>query len=245
LSAVLRRSLLLAVFAALLGAAPAHASASARVVVLHCTRGLEATDRSVTFEGRIAAIPRAQKMQMRFALQARTPDSAWAKVPADGFGSWITAPRGLGLFLYDKTVDQLLAPASYRAVVDFRWRNAAGHVIRRAQVTSRSCRQPDPRPDLTASSLAVEPAAVPGRRRYTATLVNAGRGPAGPFEVDFTREGAMLGSLQIGGLAAGQQRTVAVPAVACTPGEQIAVVVDATHEVDESDETDNVLSVVC
>jgi hypothetical protein len=166
-------------------------------------------------------------------------------VPADGFGSWITAPHGLGLFLYDKTVDALLAPASYRAVVDFRWRNAAGHVIRRARVTSRSCRQPDPRPDLTAGTLVVQPAAEPGKRRYTATLVNAGRGPAGPFEVDFTREGALLGSRLISGLEAGGQRTVAVPGVACTPGEQIAVVVDATHEVDESDETDNVLSVVC
>jgi hypothetical protein len=242
---MLHRSLLLAVAAVLAAAAPAHASASARVVVLHCTKGLDATDRSVTFEGRIAAVPRAQKMQMRFTLQARTPDAAWAKVPADGFGSWITAPHGLGLFLYDKTVQELLAPASYRAVVDFRWRNAAGRVIRRARVTSRSCHQPDPRPDLTASALAVRPAAEPGKRRYTATLVNAGRGPAGPFEVDFTREGALLGSLQISGLAAGHQRTVAVPAVACTPGEQIAVVLDATHEVDESDETDNVLSVVC
>ena len=242
---MLRRSLLLAVATVLLAAAPAHASASARVVVLHCTKGPEATDRSVTFEGRIAAIPRSQKMQLRFTLQARTPDLRWAKVPAGGFGTWITAPRGLGLFLYDKTVDGLLAPASYRAVVDFRWRNPAGRVIRRSRVTSRSCHQPDPRPDLTAAALAVQPAAEPGKRRYTATLVNAGRGPAGPFEVDFTREGALLGSLHLGGLAAGSQRTIAVPAVACTPGEQIAVVVDATHEVDESDETDNILSVVC
>jgi hypothetical protein len=242
---MLRRSLLLAVAAVLVAATPAHASRSARVVVLHCTRGADASDRSVTFEGRIAAIPRAQKMQMRFTLRARTPDSGWAKVPAPGFGTWITAPRGLGLFFYDKTVDQLLAPASYRAVVAYRWRNAAGHVIRRARVTSRSCHQPDPRPDLTAATLAVQPAAEPGKRRYAATLVNTGRGDAEPFEVDFTREGALLGSLRLGGLADGRRRTVAVPAVACTPGEQIAVVVDAAHEVDESDETDNVLSVVC
>jgi hypothetical protein len=239
------RSVVLAVAAVLAAVAPAHASAGARVVVRHCTKGPEATDRSVTFEGRIAAIPRSQRMQMRFTLQARTPDAGWAKVPAAGFGTWITAPRGLGLFLYDKTVDQLLAPASYRAVVDYRWRSATGRVIRRARVTSRSCHQPDPRPELTAAALAVQPAVEPGKRRYTATLVNAGRGDAGPFEVDFTREGALLAARQIGGLAAGQRRTVAVPAVACTPGEQIAVVVDATHEVDESDETDNVLSIVC
>jgi CARDB len=242
---MLSRSLFAVLVAVLLAAAPAGASSSARVLVLHCTRGAEATERSVTFEGRIAAIPRAQRMQMRFTLQARTPDTGWAKVTAAGFGTWITAPRGLSRYLYDKTVDGLLAPASYRAVVDFRWRDAAGRVIRRSRATSRSCHQPDPRPNLTAGTLAVTPAAEPGKRRYTATVVNRGRGAAGPFEVDFTREGALLGSRQLGGLTAGRARTIAVPAVACTPGEQIAVVVDATHDVDESDETDNVLSIVC
>jgi subtilase family serine protease len=78
-----------------------------------------------------------------------------------------------------------------------------------------------------------------------ATLVNTGKGDAGPFEVDITREGMLLRSLQLSGLAAGARRTVALSGPACTPGEQIAVVVDATHEVDESDETDNVLSIVC
>jgi hypothetical protein len=237
---MLRRACLVALALALLAAAPARASSSGRVVVLHCTRG------AVTFEGRIAAVPRARRMQMRFTLQASTPDApAWAKVTATGFGTWITAPAGLSRYFYDKTVDQLLAPASYRAVVDFRWRDAAGRIIRRARDTSRACHQPDPRPDLSAASLAVEPSAAPGRRRYTATVVNTGRGPAGPFEADFTREGALLGSVQIGGLAAGGERQIAVDAVACTPGEQIAVVLDSTHQVDESDETDNVLSVVC
>lgn len=241
----MRRCVLAAVALALLIAAPARADWRGRVVVLHCAKGLTATGRSVTFEGRIAAIPRARRMQMRFTLQARTPDAGWAKVTAGGFGSWITAPRGLSRYLYDKTVDGLLAPAGYRAVVDFRWRDASGHVIRRSRATSRSCHQPDPRPDLSAASLAVGPAAEPGKRRYTATIVDSGRGPAGPFEVDFTREGMLLGSVQLGGLSAGGRRHIAVPALACTPGDQIAVVVDATHEVDESDETDNVLSVVC
>ena len=78
-----------------------------------------------------------------------------------------------------------------------------------------------------------------------ATLVNSGRGDAGPFEVDITREGSLVGALQISGLAAGAHRQIALAGPACTPGEQIAVVVDASHEVDESDEDDNVLSVTC
>jgi hypothetical protein len=239
---MLRRSLILGLFGCLLAAAPAHA---AQVVMLRCTHGATAAERSVTFEGRIAAVGRSKRMQMRFTLQARMPDRPWAKVAAAGFGTWITAPRGLSRYLYDKTVDGLLAPAGYRAVVDFRWRDAAGRVIHSSRETSRTCHQPDPRPNLTAGALSVQPATEPGRRRYVATLVNAGKGDAGPFEADFTREGTLLGSLQIAGLAAGAHRQVALAGPACTPGEQIAVVVDATHEVDESDEDDNVLSIVC
>ena len=49
---MLRRALLLALLAPLLAAAPAHA---AQVVVLHCMHGATPAERSVTFEGRIAA----------------------------------------------------------------------------------------------------------------------------------------------------------------------------------------------
>jgi CARDB len=240
---MLRRALVLGLFAPLLAAAPAHA---AQVVVLRCTHGATPAERTVTFEGRIAASGASRTMQMRFTLQAQSPDSPlWAKVSAPGFGTWITVPRGYSRYLYDKTVEDLLAPASYRAIVDFRWRDAAGHVIRTVRHGSRACRQPDPRPNLTAGALSVQPASLAGRRRYVATIVNAGRGDAGPFEVDITREGTLLGSLQLAGLAAGAQRQISLSGPACTPGEQIAVVVDAPNAVDESDEDDNVLSTIC
>jgi hypothetical protein len=240
---MLRRALVLALFGLLLAAAPAHA---AQVVVLRCAHGATPDERHVTFEGRIAAVRGSQRMQMRFTLQARTPDQAgWARVAASGFGTWITVPRGYGRYVYDKTVDGLLAPASYRAVVDFRWRNRAGKVMKTGRDTSRTCHQPDQRPNLSAGTLEVQPAAQPGRRRYVATVVNPGRGAAGPFEVDITREGMLIGATPISGLAAGAQRQITLAGPACTPGEQIAVVVDATHEVDESDEDDNVLSVTC
>jgi hypothetical protein len=184
-------------------------------------------------------------MWMRFQLQERVGDGRFRAVDAPGLGTWRKSHPGVRRFSHRQRVLDLAEGSAYRVVVTFRWYDADGDMQRSAQRTTRTCRQPDPRPNLTAAALAIQPAAEPGRRRYTATLVNTGRGAAGPFEVDFTREGALLGSVQIGGLAAGRQRSIAVPAVACTPGEQIAVVLDATHEVDESDETDNVLSVVC
>jgi hypothetical protein len=239
---MLRRALIAATSAALLAATPAHAAAPGGVTVLRCDK----TAHSVVFEGRISAIHRSRRMQLRFTLQARTPDDpVWSKVTAAGFGSWISAPRGFARYLYDKTVDDLLAPASYRAVVDFRWRDASGHLLRTSRATSGSCHQPDPRPDLTVAQVRVDPAAAAGRRRYVATIANTGRSAAGAFEIDFTRDGALLGTISLDRLAAGHRRTVFVTGPACAPGQEIAAAVDARDAVDESDEDDDVSSVIC
>jgi hypothetical protein len=229
-----------------LAAAPARAWSPGGVSMTRCDKGLTPDGRVVVFEGRISAVHGARRMQMRFTLQARTPDDpAWRRVTAAGFGTWITAPRGVSRYLYDKTVDHLLAPASYRAVVGFRWRNARGRVIRSSHATSRSCRQPDPRPDLTVGQLRVAPAAAAGRRRYVATIANGGRGDAGAFDVDFTRNGMLIGTVTLSHLAAGRERNVFVSAPACAPGDEIAAAVDARDAVDESDEDDDVLSIIC
>lgn len=239
---MLHRVLLSSFAVLLLAAAPAQAWSPGGVRVTRCDKDA----RVVVFAGRVSAVRGAYKMQMRFHLQARTPDDpVWRKVPADGFGTWITAPRGLGRYRYDKTVDNLLAPARYRAVVDFRWRDARGHVIRTSHATSRACRQPDPRPDLTVAQVRIAPAAVAGRRRYVAVIANDGRSDAGTFDVDFTRNGMPIGTVTVARLAAGQERNVFVSAPACSPGDEIVAVVDARSAVDESDEDDDVLSVIC
>jgi hypothetical protein len=239
---MLRRATFAAVAAALLLAAPAHAAAPGGVAVLRCDKVAHA----VVFEGRIAAIHRSKRMQLRFTLQARTPDDpVWRKVGADGFGAWIAAPRSVSRYLYDKTVENLLAPASYRAIVDFRWRDARGKVFHTSRATSAGCRMPDPRPDLTVEQVRVDPAAQAGKRRYVAIVANDGRGDAGPFEIDFTREGTLIGTLTLDGLRAGSERTVFLTAAACAPGEQIAATADARAAVDESDEDDDTQSTLC
>jgi hypothetical protein len=233
---MIRRTVLLTLFGLLLAAAPAHA---AQVVVLRCTHGATPAERSVTFEGRIAAIARSRRMQMRFTLQAHTPDEpAWDRVAVPGFGTWITAPRGTR-YLYDKRVEQLVAPGDYRAVVAFRWRDAQGRTVRREQATSRVCHQPDPRPDLAVVALRAG-------ARYVAVVANRGRGVAGPFTVAFTRNGEPLGSVAVSGLASGTTTDAVLRgAPACSAGDQIAAQVDAGDAVDEVDEDGNVLTVTC
>jgi CARDB len=191
------------------------------------------------FEGRLAPLAGAAKAQMRFTLQARTPDAPeWRSVAAPGWGSWITAPKGVR-YVYDRRVERLLAPADYRATVEFRWRDADGRTLRHERATSRLCRQPDPRPDLSVTALHPE-------LRYDATIRNSGRGDAGPFTVAFTRNGAPLGSVWVPGLAAGASYSAVLSgAPACAPGDVVTAEVDAEDVVDEVDEDGNVLSVTC
>ena len=135
----------------------------------------------------------------------RTP--SWRKIDAAGFGAWITAPAGLGKYTYDKTVQDLLAPASYRAVVNFRWRDARGRTVRyRARGLA----------GLQAARLAPGPgraqrARAGHRGRYVAVVFNRGREAAGAFDVDFLRDGAALGTATVAGLAPQTLVTVVLP----------------------------------
>ena len=227
----------LVIAAVVLATAPgAHAATRmGQAALMRCDTGV------ATFEGRVTALKRAPKAQMRFTLQARTPEEpVWRAVSAPGFGTWLTAPKGAGRYVYDKTVQQLLAPGEYRAVIRFRWRDAKGRVLRTETATTKVCRQPDPRPDL-------EIVALKTGARYVAVIKNTGRGVAGPFSVAFTRNGESLGLVAIAdGLKPGAQTSAVLStAPACVAGELIAAQVDPLDQVDEADEDGNVLSVTC
>jgi hypothetical protein len=215
----------------------AHAASSvARAALVSCDREAH----TAVFEGRVATVRRAVKMQLRFTLQVSTPDQPkWRKVAAEGFHQWITAPAGFGKYTYDKTVEQLVTPANYRTVISFRWRDARGKVIRSERATSPACRQPDQRPDLLIRDLHAL------ARGYVAVVVNRGRSAAGAFGVDFLRAGSPLGSETVPGLAPGEVSTVMIQGMPCSPGEQISAVVDPGSEVDEADEENDTAEIVC
>ena len=213
------------------------ASPYARAALVSC----DGDRREAVFEGRVLSYRGAARMQLRFTLQASTPDvPLWRRVDAPRFGRWITAPPGLGKYTYDKTVQDLLAPASYRAVVSFRWRDARGRLVRGERAVSPICRQIDSRPDLVVRSVRV---AASGS--YVAVIYNRGREPAGPFELDFLRDGERLGSARVAGLLPQALAGVVVSGSPCSPGELIEAVADARSDVDEADEENDSLGVAC
>ena len=236
-------------FVALLlpGAAGAAVPKSARGVALtSCERGAGDAGGAAVFEARMRALPRTARMQLRYTLQVRTPERArYVALSAPGFGTWLSPSPGTTRYVYTKRVENLVAPASYRVKVRFRWLNAAGKVVQRAKVLSAACRQPDPRPNLSVRSLGVQPGSDAAHYRYVAFVRNTGRSDAGASSLELTLAGTLLGSALVDALAPGEGMLVSLEGPACAAGDEIAAEADADEAVDERNEEDNRLSRAC
>jgi len=193
--------------------------------------------RVATFTGSMPAIDGATRMQMRFELQRRRPTQRhWRAVRgAQSFNVWESADPGRAGFVFHKRVDGLQVPASYRAIVRFRWLRSDGTIARRERRTTRACKQPDLRPDLVSSSLRAVFGVRPALALYSLVVRNNGRAAAGPFAVRVA--GA---TTEVMGLAAGQQIEVGVIAPPCAPGTLVLATVDADGRVNEADEHNSV-----
>jgi hypothetical protein len=220
-----------------LAAAALALASPANAVLLECERG---DAPAAEFEARMATLPGATAMQMRFTLQASTATRpAYRRVAAPGFGTWTTSDPGTTRYVYTRRVENLVGPASYRVVVRFRWLDAAGEQISRARRVSRICRQPDNRPNLTITGLSVEQSADPATRRYVALVRNTGRRTSEPFEL-------AIGDLRpviVFALPPGRDRAVELSGPACE-GE-ITAIADPDDAIDERYETDNEFTTGC
>lgn len=202
-----------------------------------CETGADAKDRFAVFTG---SMPRegAAVMAMRFDLHERLPGGRFERVTLDNWGIWqSTARKGVPGFIFTKRVEELAAPAAFRAVVSFRWFDAKGHVVRTTKRTSAICRQPDWRPDLRVARVVFD---ENGRAR--ATVVNDGRSPSGTFEISMGG-GDRSVVRTLAGLPAGQRRTVELGRCS-TPGSA-TITADPADAVREADEGDNAVTVAC
>jgi hypothetical protein len=225
-------------------AAPALASEPvARVVLVSCDTGLAASERGVVYEGRMRRIAGTGRMQMRFSLQWRQPGSQrWSGVQGPGLGTWVSSNRGVKSYTFIKRIENLAAPATYRVVVRFRWLDARGQTIDSDHVTSRSCRQPDLRPNLVPGRIYSERIGDPDRRRYVVVVRNQGATAAGAFAVGL---GAPFAPSNVVDLGPGASTLVPFEGPRCDAPATLTAVVDPGGLVDEADEDDNALSVPC
>ena len=242
-----RSALILVVVSSALALAPSHAlAATSGVRLLGCESALDPAARAATFEGRMRTRRGAKRMQMRFTLQTRSSDApSWHSLPAPGFGRWLTSDTGVGRYVYTKRVVSLLAPASYRTIVRFRWLGADGDRIASSRSTSPTCRQQDLRPNLRPLGVEARDGADAGHARYLVPVANRGRSLAGPFDVVVSVDNTTLTPAQVPELAPGERALVEVQGPPCQPGQMLTADVDPTGAVDERAEGDNQISVPC
>ncbi len=239
---------IVATLALLLLIAPAPAAAveevPLRVKLTACTTGETPPSRGATFT---ASMPRsgAARIQMRFSLLQRLGETGeFRRVRGvAGWDRWTTAEPGRPGLLLTRRVQELAAPAGYRAVVRFRWLRPDGTVLRAARRTSRTCAQPDPRPELRLGELTAT--AVGDRARYRVEVRNAGPGTARAFDVVLLVGGERQRAVAAGPIGGGGEQVVEVLAPRCAPGSQVEVLLDAQGEVAESREDDNAVRRAC
>jgi hypothetical protein len=243
---MLSRATIVFVLACLAAPSVAAARPPARALLADCVRSAEETQRAGAFVGEMRTVASADRMQMRFKLQARTPERwRWSAVSAPGFGTWLTSVPGTARYVYTKRVESLLAPASYRVQVRFRWLDSAGRIVRTAWDHSPVCRQPDPRPNLAVRSIRVERSSPPYQRRYVVTVRNAGRSEAEDSTLTLSVDGIPLAPEPVPALDAGEDALVTLRGPACWPGTLLIAEVDSDEAIDERDEDDNSFSRLC
>ncbi len=230
-----RIALSIVLFAAL--AAPAQAAQNASVALTACVP----RERAAEFEARMGAVERAKRMRMSFTLQVRKPGkAAYHRVAAPGFSDWTTADPGTRRYVFTRRVESLIGPASYRALVRFRWLDARGRTVASARAYSRACRQPDHRPNLTVKALSME-----GARNYVALVANTGRSASGPFELQVTLPDRVLGPVTVENLDPGAQQLLRFRGPRCKAGTSVTATADPLDAIDERSETDNALTLTC
>jgi hypothetical protein len=230
-----------------------------RLDTFACHKAPSLADRSVSVRAVMRPVTGTQKMEMRIELLSK-PGSAgvFADLPGVGLDSWISpsdptlGQRPGDVWIVPDLVRNLPAPGIYRYRVSFRWTGTHGRVLATRTRTTGDCRQPVFHPDLLVSSITVQPiVGKPKRNQYVATIVNDGVGPtATGFDVAFTPGASATPGVTpatttkfVPALAVGATDVVAFVGPACTAATAPTVVVDPGHTVDESDFTDNSLTV--
>lgn len=136
------------------GALGKFASAS----LVHCLASPDQAERAVTFAGEMTLIPGATRMSMRIELLERAPQGGgYHPVLAPGVGAWRTAAPGVSTYKHLAQFTDLAAPASYRALISFRWLGQHGRVVRREERRSPRCVQHAPASPEPASPVISSP----------------------------------------------------------------------------------------
>jgi hypothetical protein len=193
-------------------------------------------DRSATFYGRMDTVPGASKLALRFQLLERLGrGETWDKLELPALRQWHTSQAGVKRFGWKQTVDNLHVGGAYKARVQYRWLSASGAVIDTQSRVTPVCR--GPLPNIMVGDLTVKPGPTADTRTYRVPIQNTGKVDADQVDVSLSVDKAVLDTLTLNHLAAGDVRTVTFTGPACR--RAVRVKADPGNSIGESIEDDN------
>jgi hypothetical protein len=140
-----------ALMAVLPGAGTTSPAPALSANVEQCVTAATQADRSVTFTGQMETIAGAHRMAMEMVVQEHDPgEVGFHTLTAAGPGMWQRSEVGLKIYKYVRQVTDLPAPADFRAIVQYRWLDAKGHVLRTTARRTPVCHEPGERPRTEA-----------------------------------------------------------------------------------------------
>jgi hypothetical protein len=241
-----------------LAAATGSGSASAsgprtEVKDLVCIRALDPPARAMNVEVVMRPLTGTQRMAMRVQLLQKLAGAAtFTPLQGSGLGVWQypTDPPTLGQNPNDRwvayhPVAELPAPATYRYEVQFRWIGDHDRTLGSATRYSKSCFQPELRPDLTVNSITVTPVqSHPKLDQYAVVIGNLGRTGAGPFDVQFTDQ-AITKDKTVQHIGPHTTKTIEFAGPLCNSATPPSVTVDPEDQIDVYSRANATLVATC
>jgi hypothetical protein len=218
-----------------------------------CQRSVNPVGRGIAVSAVMRPLKGTRRLTMRFELFTRSKAvPAWKTVSGGDLGAWLTprnstlGQRSGDVWIVNKSVNELAAPAAYRFRVTFRWVGSHNRTIGTATRTTATCNQPELRPDLLVPSIDVQPiSGHPHLNLYVATIANHGATAARNFRVLFSTASGASESHSIKRLAAHSKTTVSFRGPACNTTAPSTVTVDPDGVVDDFNRTNNTATATC
>ena len=214
------------------GQFPAAPTPVAKVLACEVT----SSNRAATFYARMDSVAGAAKLQIRFQLLERLGrDDSWSKLDVPALRQWHTSQAGVKRFGWKQTVDALRIGGAYKARVQYRWLTAAGTVLDSVSRDTPVCR--GPLPNLAVGNLTVKPGPTSDTRTYRVDVTNRGKIDADDVAVSLSVDKAILDTVTVSHLAAGETRTVSFNGPPCR--RAVRAKADPDNSIGETVEGDN------
>jgi len=172
-----------------LSGGPHGAATQASVRVTRCSSSSVLANRRFFVQAHMLPVPATQTMQIRFRFFMKQSGQAEREVKISGsVGYWEPAVSATKVknWIFNKQVDSLPAPASYRMEVDFQWLGSSNRVLKNQTIRSSGCTQTDLRPDLAITNVVASPIEGGSQVRYAVTVTNSGKGAASASKLVLT-----------------------------------------------------------